>query len=213
MRPRYSARRLADFARALRIHRQLAVRDRWSRAQLEEFQRTQLRQLVAHAVARSPLQRERLGGLADAELRQLPAMDKTLLMERWDDAVTDPALRLVDVEAHLAALERDDYLPGGYRAMASGGTTGQRGVFVFSREEWSTCLAGFLRWSDFMGVRPRVPRVRVAAVGAVSPLHMTARFADTVDVGLRRVLRLDARAQVDELDAALWRFRTAKLHG
>jgi phenylacetate-CoA ligase len=213
VRPRYAARRLADFARALRIHRRLAVRERWSRPQLEELQRRGLRELVAHAVAHSPLQRERLAGLEDSELAGLPTMDKSLLMERWDEAVTVPGLRLADVEAHLAGLERDEYLAGGYRAMATGGTTGQRGVFAFDRREWSTCLAGFLRWSDFMGVRPRLPRLRIAAVGAVSPLHMTARFADTVDVGLHRVLRLDARAPADELAAALQRFRPDTLNG
>jgi len=41
--------------------------------------------------------------------------------------------------------------------------TGHRGVFVFDRREWSTCLAGFLRWSDFAGMGPRLPRLKVAA--------------------------------------------------
>jgi phenylacetate-coenzyme A ligase PaaK-like adenylate-forming protein len=213
VRPRYAARRLVDFGRAVGIHRALAVRERWSRPRLEEFQRRALRELVAHAVARSALHRERLGGLAGADLTALPTMDKTLLMDRWDDVVTDPALRLADVEAHLEGLERDDYLRGGYRALCTGGTTGQRGVFVFDRREWSTCLAGFLRWQSLIGVRPRLPRVRVAAVGAVSPLHMTARFADTIDVGLHRVLRLDARAPVNELARALQRFRPDLLNG
>jgi phenylacetate-coenzyme A ligase PaaK-like adenylate-forming protein len=212
-RPRYAARRLADFARGLGIARKMAVRERWSRPQLEAFQRQQLRALIEHAVARSPLHRERLGEAPEPDLQALPTMDKTLLMERWDEVVTDPALRLAEVEAHLAGLERDAYLGGGYRAMATGGTTGQRGVFVFDRREWSTCLAGFLRWSAFIGVRPRVPRVRIAAIGAVSPLHMTARFADTIDVGAHRVLRLDARAPVDELASALARFRPDVLNG
>ena len=214
MRARYRARRLADFARAMRMSGELSSRERWSREELEAFQRARLGELVAHAIAHSPLHRERLDGLAGGvELERLPTMDKALLMERWDDVVTDPALRLADVEAHLDGLERDEYLAGRYRALASGGTTGRRGVFVFDRPEWSTCLAAFLRWSAFVGVRPRLPRLRVATVGAVSPLHMTARFADTIDVGAHRVLRLDARAPIDELAAALRRFRPDVLNG
>jgi phenylacetate-CoA ligase len=211
-RPRYQARRLADFARGVRISRQLAVRERWSRPQLEEFQRGQLKELLAHARERSRFWRERLPA-GDVELEALPVLDKATLMEHWDDAVTDPGLQLADVEAHLATLERDDYLRGGYRAMATGGTTGQRGVFVFDRREWSTCLAGFLRWSDFAGMQPRFPRLKVAAIGATSPLHMTARFADTIDVGAHRVLRLDARAPIEELAAELARFKPDVLNG
>jgi phenylacetate-CoA ligase len=211
-RPRYHARRLADFGRGVRISRQLAVRDRWSRAQLVEFQRRELKALVARARAASGFWAERLPG-DDVSLEDLPTLDKSTLMERWDDMVTDPALRLADVEAHLARLERDEYLHGRYRALATGGTTGQRGVFAFDRREWSTCLAGFLRWSEFAGMRPRVPRLKVAAIGATSPLHMTARFADTVDVGAHRVLRLDARAPVEELGAALARFQPDVLIG
>jgi putative adenylate-forming enzyme len=211
-RPRYQARRLADFGRGVRISRQLAVRERWSRAQLEEFQRRELKALLSHARAASRFWAQRLPA-GDVELEALPILDKATLMEHWDDAVTDPALRLADVEAHLARLERDDYFRAGYRALATGGTTGQRGVFVFDRREWSTCLAGFLRWSDFAGMGPRLPRLKVAAVGATSPLHMTARFADTIDVGVHRVLRLDARAPVEQLAAELGRFQPDVLNG
>ena len=97
--------------------------------------------------------------------------------------------------------------------MATGGTTGRRGVFVFDRREWSACLAGFLRWSDWCGTRPRLPRLRVASVSATSPLHMTARYGMSIDVGLHRLLRLDARAPLDELCAAIDRFRPDALIG
>jgi phenylacetate-CoA ligase len=212
VRPGYQARRLADFARAARISRQLAVRDRWSRPQLAEFQRRELQGLLAHARDASSFWRERLPA-GDVELEELPILDKATLMEHWDDAVTASGLRLAEVEAHLATLERDDFLRGGYRAMATGGTTGQRGVFAFDRREWSTCLAGFLRWSEYAGMQPRFPRLKVVAIGATSPLHMTARFAETIDVGAHRVLRLDARAPIDELAAKLQRFQPDVLNG
>jgi phenylacetate-coenzyme A ligase PaaK-like adenylate-forming protein len=107
----------------------------------------------------------------------------------------------------------DDYLHGRYRAMTSGGTTGRRGVFVFDRREWSETLAGFLRWSDWAGMRPRLPRMRLASVSATSPLHMTARMGMSVDFGLHQLLRLDARAPVEELAAAIAGFRPDALVG
>ncbi len=215
MRPGYHARRLGDFARGLRLGRELAGHEGWSRDRFEVSQAAWLRDIVAFAGARSPFYRERFAGrpLADAPLASLPTLDKETLMERWDDIVTVPGLRLADVEAHLDGLERDDYLDGRFRAMATGGTTGRRGVFVFDRREWSACLAGFLRWSDWSGTRPRLPRLRVASVSATSPLHMTARYGLSIDVGLHRLLRLDARAPLAELCAAIDRFRPDALIG
>jgi phenylacetate-coenzyme A ligase PaaK-like adenylate-forming protein len=215
MRPGYHARRLGDFARGLRLGRELAGHEGWSRDRFEVSQAAWLRDIIAFAGARSPYYRERFAGRprADAPLASLPTLDKETLMERWDDVVTVPSLRLADVEAHLDGLERDDYLDGRFRAMATGGTTGRRGVFVFDRREWSACLAGFLRWSDWSGTRPRLPRLRVATVSATSPLHMTARYGLSIDVGLHRLLRLDARAPLDELCAAIDRFRPDALIG
>jgi phenylacetate-coenzyme A ligase PaaK-like adenylate-forming protein len=55
-----------------------------------------------------------------------------------------------------------------------------------------------------MGLRPRPGRrVRVASVAATSPLHMTARFGLSLDLGLYALRRLDARAPLAELVVAL----------
>jgi phenylacetate-CoA ligase len=215
MRPRYHARRLGDFARGLSLGRELAAHEEWSRERFEVWQAAWLRGIIGFAVTRSPYYRERFAGrpLDAARLASLPTLDKDTLMDRWDDIVTVSGLRLADVEAHLERLERDDYLGRRFRAMATGGTTGRRGVFVFDRREWSVCLAGFLRWSEWSGTRPRLPRLRIASVSATSPLHMTARFGMSIDIGLHRVLRLDARAPLDELCAALERFRPDALIG
>jgi phenylacetate-CoA ligase len=215
VRPGYHVRRLGDFAHGLRLGRELSGHEDWSRDRFAAWQADVWREILGFAVTRSPFYRERFAGLSldVVPLDALPTLDKGTLMDRWDDVVTVPGLRLAEVEAHLDGLVRDDYLRGRFRAMASGGTTGRRGVFVFDRREWSTCLAGFLRWSEWSGTRPRLPRRRIASVSATSPLHMTARFGMSIDVGLHRLLRLDARAPVDELSAAIARFRPDALIG
>ena len=215
MRPLYQVRRLGDFARGLRASREMAARESWSREQFVVWQGAQLRSLLGFAATRSPFYRRRFAGLPldTMPLDALPTLDKATLMEHWDRIVTAPELRLADVERHLDGLERDAYLHRRFRAMATGGTTGERGVFVFDRREWGACLAGFLRWSEWAGTRPRLPRLRVAAVSATSPLHMTARFGMSIDIGLHRLLRLDARSPVDELAAALARYRPDSLIG
>jgi phenylacetate-coenzyme A ligase PaaK-like adenylate-forming protein len=85
---------------------------------------------------------------------------------------------------------------------------------VYSRREWAFCVATLLRWNLLAGIRPRLGRrLRVATVGATSPLHVSARLGMAVDIGLYRMLRLDARRPVEDIAAALDAFRPDVLIG
>jgi phenylacetate-CoA ligase len=192
------ARRLTDLAAAMRLARELIGHDRWTEDQLAAHQQQRLEAVVRHAAASSPFYRERLAGLGPGdrvELDRLPVLDKATVMDRFDDVVTDRRLTLAAVEAHLDGLVGDELLLDRYRAMATGGSTGRKGVFVADRAEWRQYLAGFFRWNHYVGLRPRLPRRRrIASIAAARPLHMTYRMAANVDVGLYRVLRLEATA-------------------
>ena len=214
----HRARRLVDFGRALRMGRkELAGSARLSADELRNRQRRMLSEIVGHAKQASPFYRDLYRGIdhGDIELSALPAVTKAELMERFDDWVTDPRLKLADVEAHVDALEGDGLHLGQYRIVASSGSTGARALFVYSRRDWLVNLANFARLNEqFVGIRPRLPRrLRVAAVSATSPLHISARTSLTIDVGLYRVLRLDARQPLDEMAAVLDAFQPEIIGG
>lgn len=198
MAPTNQARRLGEIAGAMRLAGELIGHDRWTEAELAAHQRRRLEEMVRHAAASSPFYRERyagvgLGPAGPVELGQLPTVDKATVMDRFDDLVTDRRLTLAAVEAHLDGLDGDQLLDGRYRAMATGGSTGRKGVFVADRPEWRQYLAGFFRWNHYVGLKPRLPRrVRIASIAAARPLHMTYRMAASIDVGMYRVLRLEA---------------------
>ena len=204
-------KRLADMAAAMRLGRELIGHDRWTVEQLEAFRRRRLGELVRHATADSPFYRERYAGLDPGdpvELRRLPTVDKATVMERFDDLVCDRRLTLAAVEAHLDGLTRDELLLGRYRAMATGGSTGRKGVFVADRAEWRQYLAGFFRWNHYVGLAPRLPRRRrIASIAAARPLHMTYRMAASIDVGLYRGLRLEAATPLADMVEALNRYQ------
>ncbi|HEY8517018.1 MAG TPA: hypothetical protein VIS07_16025 [Candidatus Binatia bacterium] len=202
--------RIAEVMRGLAAAREGQRHERLDRRTLEALQRERLTELVRHAVARSPLYADLLRGIdlsRTVDPRDLPIVDKQTLMARFDDWVTDRRLRLADLDAHLAKARGDELYLGDYRVMATSGTTGRRGIFVYSRADWAPALGGFLRASQTAGARPRLPRYRIGHVAATSPLHMTARFGMSADVGLHRVLRLDARSPLRELADALAAFR------
>ena len=210
--------RLVDFGRALRMgRRELAATARLGRDELEARQRHMLDGLVRHARAASPLYRDLYRGIDPNgfELSDLPPVTKAQLMERFDDWVTDPRLKLADVERHLEGLAGDGLHLGQYRVVASSGSTGRRGVFVYSRRDWTVNLANVGRLNEQLAaIHPRLPpRLRVAAVSATSPLHISARTSLTLAVGVNRVLRLDPRRPLSELAEELRAFRPEVLVG
>jgi phenylacetate-CoA ligase len=199
----YRWKRAVDLVRALGQQKQQAARDRWSRDHLMAFQREQVAALVAHATRHSALYRRLYGGEldpADVELAQLPVLDKATMMHGFDDLVTDPRLRRADLERHLAGLERDELYLGEYRVMASGGSSGQRGIYVYDRRAWSTLIGSALRWTRMIGFTARLPRRRGFAIGAPDAKHMTFRISTTLDVGLHRMQR--ARATSHSIDSS-----------
>ncbi len=121
---------------------EIVARDRWSREQLLELQQTRLRALLAHAAERSPYYREALGPDGhEAPLEELPTPPEPLLMEQFDRIVTDPALRLADLEAFLAHAEPGEAYRGWYRVFATSGSTGVPGLFVYGQDEFARWIA------------------------------------------------------------------------
>jgi phenylacetate-CoA ligase len=211
MHPSRNARRMSDVARALRLARTLAKQERLPHEQLAAVQRRALEALVRHAVAHSPYYRERIGG-GPVELEALPILDKATLMERFDDIVCDRRLRRDALLGHLDGLDHDALLLREYRVMTTSGSSGRKGLYVYDRAGWTAICAQLLRYNDWAGLGPRIPRLKIAAIGGGSPTHMTRRVADTMAVGLHRLLRLAVTAPVPELVERLNAFRPDALN-
>jgi phenylacetate-CoA ligase len=180
-------------------------RERWAPARLHAHQAACLDDLLRHAAAHSPHYRDALGPLprTPLALHELPVLDKATLMAQFDRIVTDPRLRLADLERHLAGPHAAEPLPGGYRVVGSGGTSGQRGVVVYDRHAWDTALASVLR---VLALQQVAPEARVLGIGAPTPLHMTHRLfgelrAGRVDDAPRLAVTTPVPAMVQALNA------------
>ena len=202
----YRIKRLQDFARGLRGARELAERERWPRERLERFQQERLAELTRYAVEHSPFWRERLPS-GRVELSELPVLTKTELMDRFDELVTDRRLRRDELLDHLSRVDDDVLYLGEYRPMTSSGSSGRKAVFVYDRAAWRGTLTMFLRRSEWVGLRPAVPRSRVALVAGGAATHMSRRGARSLDVGVHRVMSLAATQPLAELVDRLNAFR------
>lgn len=211
MRIGYTLKRFYDVARALLIKQKLNSHDRWTRGELLNYQHQQLSALVAHAIRHSPFYKELYRNVKTDKgifLGDLPPINKSTMMDNFDRFVTDPRLKLSELQAYINQLTRDEYYLGEYRVISTSGSSGMKGVFAANRKEWSTALAGFLRCGSFMGVTPRIPnRWKMTTIGADSPMHVTYRMSVSSDVGLMKTQRLASTSSIRDLVEALNAFQ------
>ncbi|HEY6674155.1 MAG TPA: hypothetical protein VIZ59_04500, partial [Rubrobacteraceae bacterium] len=216
MRIGYHLRRLADFAGGMRLSRELFSHERWPHERLREYQQERLNAFVRHATEHSPFYRELFSGVIGSgtvELECLPVLDKTKMMEHFDEIVTDPRLRRDELLAWVERMERDELYLGEYRAMTTSGSSGRKGLFVYDAQGWRAIAAMFFRQSAWMGVRPRLPRrFRMALIGGAAPSHMTRQGSATLGVGVHRFLGLPLTLPIERIVEKLNRFQPEYLN-
>ena len=211
-------RHLADLTTLMPEHVQ---RLRWPADRLRQERRDRLRDLLRVAKASSPWHRDRLTGVdpdgfEQADLAGLPPMTKDDLMANWDRVVTDRRLTLELVEGHLAGVESDTYLFDELHAVASGGSTGRRGIFVFGWRPWAEAYAGFMRpslWDRAVAPELAAQPMRVAMVGARIATHMTSAMPQTFANPMVDVALFPVTQPIDRIVAGLNAYQPLALMG
>jgi putative adenylate-forming enzyme len=162
---------------------QLRKHERWTRSQLEAYQAEAFRRQREDAYARSPFYQRFHNGLTARPLQALPVLTKAMVMENFDELVTDRAIHLADLRAHMANDRDGKRFMNRYWVTATSGSTGHPGIFLFNRDEWTTVVATMGRAHEWAGV-PMTPahRMKMASVASLasgSPWHMGAQVAAT----------------------------------
>jgi len=180
----------------------------WDRARLAAHQRDRLRELLAHAAANSPFHARRLAGIdidrfEVADLPRLPVMTKAEMMSQFDDVVTDRRLSLRRIQAHLdASRTRASLLLDEFVCLASGGSSGLRGVFVQTAGAYMDFMASFIRPGVAKG-GPQPDGFVAAVVAAASPIHSSALAAAVMSSGPVRLVSIPATLPLGEITERL----------
>jgi len=113
-------------------------------------------------------------------------------MDNFDELVTDPSVRLKQVESFLAGMAAADKFLGRYVVTSTSGTTGRRGIFLSNAREWASYLAPFARSPVWAGLAPNPARPRrTAHVVSTVPWSVSARAAASLGTSFSSALRLD----------------------
>lgn len=206
--------KLATLIKLLYNRRKLNVRLRWSRQQLEVFQTAELRKLRDFAYKNSSYYQETHKGLYDRPLQYLPVITKTDLMNNYDRILTDKSVNLKQVEAFLANYDETKLLANKFYVVATSGSTGRRGMFIYNQTEWDTILASYARGNDWAHVRAGLLHpLKVAVVSSTTPWHQSALVGRTLKSYLVPTLRIDANDPLPSIVARLNEFKPRSLVG
>jgi phenylacetate-coenzyme A ligase PaaK-like adenylate-forming protein len=179
-------------------------RDHWTRKQLEEHQAHALRNLREFAYEHSPFYQRFHRGLTGATLQELPVLTKAMLMEHFDDLVTDRAIQLEEVRAHMLGMSGHERILGRYWINATSGSSGHPGIFLFNRTEWMTVLASFARAREWGGVKlDLMHRVKTATVASTMAYHMSSQVNATAHSWWMPEIRIAASEPLETIVARL----------
>jgi len=171
--------------------------------------------LRQHAVRHSPFYRRLHDGLEGSVLADLPPVTKAQVMDAFDEVVTDPEIRLADVDRHLREAEPGAPFLGRYRIGVTSGSSARPGVFVFDGDEWAALIANAATSREVTrtpgaGSPPR-GRTRSAKIGSSLGWHLSAQVGATIADPRAPVLRLSAAMPVPDLAAELDRWQPTSL--
>jgi phenylacetate-CoA ligase len=198
----------------------------WASDQLRDWQRSRLRRVLAVAIRHSAFHARRLRGVDAArfelaDLPSLPVMTKTQMMDHFDDLVSDRVLTREAAEGALAAARAEPWpLPGGYLCMATGGSSGQRGIFAYDPSGVAEFVSLIFRARlAALGVATaaagpvRVPEVTFAMVGASSAVHGTVFIPSMLAGSPVRFAHVPVTLPVTEIVGRLNRLQPDGLFG
>jgi len=194
---------------------------------IEADRMERLRRLVAHAKEHSSFYRDLYHDIdpGSFELSDLPTTNKRLLMDNFDEAVTDDRLRKEEVrEWAEEASQLGQFFKGNFILANTSGTTGFKGYFAYTREEWDEVMAymtlqvrrrsgrpGEMLLSLLPGVRSRATSV-VAAGGHYIDILVAVHYPSIMKYLVRTEV-INVTDPIDRMVERLNAFRPSFLSG
>ena len=194
---------LAEVSAALQGH---IDRIAWPRERIEHYRDHRLRSLLAYARQRSAFHARRLGGIDPdtagvADLAALPVMTKQQAQDEWDAIITAPGPDRAGAEKILSEQQWFSYTRLDQQVFSSGGSSGVRGVYVWSWPFYvsATCLAWRMQARDEQRSPASAGPARLAVLCAAVPPHASTPLFDVPTAEGMSTAVIEAGAPFDEV--------------
>ncbi|MGI9239759.1 MAG: phenylacetate--CoA ligase family protein [Verrucomicrobiales bacterium] len=192
-------------------------RSGWNRQQVLDYQKSQLRSMLRYLWDESPFYRDYYSSngiqerdLTDVGIRDLPILNKEILMDNFDQISNDPLLRREKIEGWIHSGTPGIY-EDRYVILHTSGSSGTLGIFAYDKQAWCrargvTSRAGSTRINPFN-------RVRLAWYGATHGRFAGVTACSTLPRSMCRVRLCSVLDPIPTTTATLNDFQPENLFG
>ncbi len=194
---------------------------RLSETQMKELQNRKLRTLLHFVWDHSLFYRrifEKAGiteeQLDDLPLSAFPTIDKTILMDHFDELITVQDLHQEDLRKFDAETQADrkPYM-GKYHVVHSSGSTGKPGYFIYDKAAWHAMLQGIIRGALWNMTMPQIMKLLVGRPRIIYIAATDGRYGGAMAVGDgidgvgAKQMYLDIKTPIEEWINSIGKFR------
>ena len=194
----------------------------WSREKILQNQESELRKLIKFAKEKSIWHAKNLKNFnADTitlkDLTKIPPMSKTDIMDNWDDMITTDGITKKIATDYLNKIRIDETINPYYedKAMffATGGSSGERGIFVWEKKELPTFCKCVCRYEVKDELKRPISNKKVAILAAPMLVHAsTVLFSTISEKGTQQII-CPTNLPIDEICKQLNEFQPTHLNG
>lgn len=169
----------------------LKQNEKKSAAQLRRLQERKLRAILTYAYEHSRYYKDAFsaagltsGTVKTAPLSAFPTLDKTTLLERFDDLITVPGVTQEDLRRFDAEeTENRKIYKGKYHVVHSSGSTGTPGYFLYDSAAWDSMLLGIIRGAMWDMPMPQILTLLARGPRIVYIAAADGRYGGALAVG------------------------------
>ncbi len=182
---------------------------------LQRQRNEKIRLLLKYATLKSPWYKKCLSHIdieqfTEQDLPEIPVMNKNILMNNWDEIVTDPRLSLKLVEQHLKKINEDEnllYLFDRYHVITTSGSSGIRGTFIYDWNEWNLFYIHLLRYGLYYPDKTKIINeakiTKAAIVNIINPIFATYSLHKTFNLNNTEKYHFPITLPINQIIAGL----------
>lgn len=193
------------FSTVFKARREFSQNQKLTRAELEALKLEKFRKLALHAQQNSPYYKRIISensiDVANCTPLDFPILTKSMLVENFDDIVTDRRISKDSISEFLShSTDPNNLLFDQFHVVHTSGSSGQIGYFVFSEEDWARGLAQGPRSRSMNERKMGFQRPRMAYYGAIGGHFAGVSMVKTSQRGiLKWLLKLSLNEVNDPL--------------
>lgn len=194
--------------------------DNFSVAQIKNLQTRRFKNLLRHVLEKSIFYQRyyrqhgiTLNNIENISLQDLPAINKKIMMDNYDDLVCDRLIKRKDLEIFLGnSHDPMEKYRNFYTVMHTSGSTGTVSLFVYGPNDWAVAKA-LVMARVIKPVPHPFRRIRLAFIGASDGHYAGITLASETPRGLARFLPLSINSPLEIIDQKIDAFHPDVLAG